>query len=354
MFSWPLEPDFGRVLTAVRRGEPDRVPFAELYHDHEIMEAVLGEPIPRHCPTLEDRRHYYRKRIQVWYQLGYDFVTIPVGPDLPSRKVEAPDTARLSRGMRSWVDESRGAIETREDFARYPWPDPEAVDCSAVEIAEEFLPEGMKIVVTTSGVLENVMWLMGYAPMCYAIADDPELICEMFQFVGERVLKAHETVAPADSVGATWLGDDMGFRHATMISPRLLKEHVFPWQKRMADAAHAQGKPFFLHACGNLEEIMDDLIDRVGIDAKHAFEDAIIPVPQAKRLYGSRVALMGGVDMHFICSASEDEVRAYVRRVLEECAPGGGYILGTGNSVANYVPLRNYLGMLDEGRKFCQ
>jgi uroporphyrinogen decarboxylase len=32
--------------------------------------------------------------------------------------------------------------------------------------------------------------------------------------------------------------------------------------------------------------------------------------------------------------------------------PGGGYCLGTGNSVANYIPLDNYLAMLDEGRKF--
>lgn len=107
---------------------------------------------------------------------------------------------------------------------------------------------------------------------------------------------------------------------------------------------------FLLHSCGNLREIMDDLIDEVGIDAKHSFEDGIQPVTEAKRLYGDRVALLGGIDVDYLCRSSEEEVRAYTRRVIEVCAPGGGWALGTGNSVANYIPVKNYLAMLDEGR----
>jgi uroporphyrinogen decarboxylase len=49
--------------------------------------------------------------------------------------------------------------------------------------------------------------------------------------------------------------------------------------------------------------------------------------------------------------ASETEVRSYVRGILKSCAPGGGYALGTGNSVTNHIPVQNYLAMLDEGRK---
>ena len=56
--------------------------------------------------------------------------------------------------------------------------------------------------------------------------------------------------------------------------------------------------------------------------------------------------------MDFLCRASGEQVRQRVRDTLESCLPGGGYCLGTGNSVANYIPLDNYLAMLDEGRKF--
>jgi uroporphyrinogen decarboxylase len=90
----------------------------------------------------------------------------------------------------------------------------------------------------------------------------------------------------------------------------------------------------------------------VRIDAKHSFEDTILNVQEAKRLYGGRVSLLGGIDMDFLCRADPKAVRQRVRETLEVCQPGGGYCLGTGNSVANYVPLENFLVMLDEGRKF--
>ena len=97
---------------------------------------------------------------------------------------------------------------------------------------------------------------------------------------------------------------------------------------------------------------MEDLIEEVRIDARHSFEDAIEPVTEAKRRYGDRVALLGGLDMDFLCRAKEEDLRKRVRQTLEVCMPGGGYCLGTGNSVANYIPLENYLIMLEEGRRW--
>ncbi len=97
---------------------------------------------------------------------------------------------------------------------------------------------------------------------------------------------------------------------------------------------------------------MDDLIHDVKIDARHSFEDVIEPVSQAKQRYGKDIALLGGIDVDFLCRATEGEVRQRVRDTLNACMPGGGYCLGTGNSVANYIPLENYLAMLDEGRRY--
>jgi len=61
---------------------------------------------------------------------------------------------------------------------------------------------------------------------------------------------------------------------------------------------------------------------------------------------------VGGVDVDFLCRHTEDEVKKYTRNILEKCAPGGGYALGTGNTVANYIPVKNYLAMLEAGRDF--
>jgi uroporphyrinogen decarboxylase len=93
---------------------------------------------------------------------------------------------------------------------------------------------------------------------------------------------------------------------------------------------------------------MGDLID-LGIDAKHSFEDKVMPVEDVYRRWGEQVALIGGVDVHLLASGTEAEVRRRTREILDACGSGGGYVLGTGNSVANYIPLRNYLAMVDEG-----
>jgi uroporphyrinogen decarboxylase len=182
--------------------------------------------------------------------------------------------------------------------------------------------------------------------------DDPALPQAIVDKVGECIAGLYEQIGDMDWVSAVWLNDDMGFKTQTMLSPPMMRRFIFPHQKRLVEIAHAHGKPVLLHACGNLSEVMEDLIEDVGVDAKHSFEDAIQPVSEFKRQYGGRVACLGGIDVHVLASGTEEQVRAYTRRRIEECAPGGGWTLGSGNSVANYIPVGNFLAMLDEGRKY--
>ena len=86
-----------------------------------------------------------------------------------------------------------------------------------------------------------------------------------------------------------------------------------------------------------------------GTDFYNEVSDAVA----AKHTYGQRVGLLGGIDVDFLCRENERAIRKRVRNTLDTCMPGGGYCLGTGNSVANYIPLNHYLTMLDEGRLYC-
>ena len=355
---WPeIKPDFDRLLKVFRReGVPDRVPFIELFADAEIVSAVAGET-PVDLLTMqidaEARKSALRQRIRFCQMVGFDFVWAVTHPPLLLRVpwLASQDTAALARPARVWVNENEGIIRTMADFEAFPWPSPADIDYSELDFVSENLPEGMKVIAETSGVLEFVMWMMGYATFAVALYEQPELVQGMFERVGDLMAAIYETMCDYETVGAVFLGDDMGHRSGPMIHPDHLRQYVFPRQKRLVDIAHAHGLPFLLHACGNLSVVMDDLIDYVGIDGKHSFEDTYLPVTEAKKLYGDRISILGGVDVDFLVRRSEDEVRAYTRRVLEACMPGGGYALGTGNSVANYIPVRNYLAMLDEGVK---
>lgn len=345
-------PDFERLRSALlRQGQPERVPLLELKADDEVIAGVMGAQYsPARDKTEKD--NWTRLQVRFWHGLGYDSVRLRCGLRLPMHRAAVDDTAELSRGQREWQSESDGPIANWDEFEKYPWPRAEDADFSEIELATKILPEGMKLIVSPYGMLEPLMWLMGYAPFAMALYDAPDLIEAMVERIWNIFVPISEAVLQMDSVGGLMPGDDMGFKTATMIAPDHLRRYVFPYHKKLAELCHARGKLYILHSCGNLETVMDDLIDDVKIDVKHSFEDVIVPVEQFKARYGQRVGTAGGIDVDLLTRGTEDQVRARVRQVLDACMPGSGYALGTGNSVANYVPVRNYLAMVDEGHRW--
>ncbi len=151
------------------------------------------------------------------------------------------------------------------------------------------------------------------------------------------------------NIGGVYVGDDMGFNTSTLVSPTVLREKFLPHLKKVADLVHDAGKLVILHSCGNVEAIMDDVCD-LGIDAKHSFEDQIMPVEEAHKRWGDRIGIVGGVDMHLLTIGPEEAIRKRTREILDACALKGHYVLGTGNSVADYIPMNHYYAMIDEGK----
>jgi uroporphyrinogen decarboxylase len=164
----------------------------------------------------------------------------------------------------------------------------------------------------------------------------------------------YKHILDLDRLVALFPGDDMGYKSATMISPAHLRLYTLPWHRRFAAMAHERGIPYFLHSCGNVVSIMEDLITDVRIDGKHSFEDAIIPVQEFQSRYGERIAVLGGLDINILSGKSAEEVRRHVRFLLETCGGRGRYAVGSGNSVPSYVPVENYLAMIEETHRFTQ
>jgi uroporphyrinogen decarboxylase len=348
------EPDVGNLLAVLRRERPRRVPLLELKLDDEVITALLGEPILRWRKDSppDERRRAIRQAIGLWHRLGYDAFRLRAGMPFARTQVEASDTAELSRGQRQWQDEHRGPIRTLDDIDEYAWPTLATVDFGpAEEIAAE-LPEGMGCIGFASGVFEWSSWLMGLESFSLALYDDPALVREVTDRVGRIVYEVLHAFCDLDHVVALWVGDDLGFKTGTMVSREHLREYILPWNRRFVELAHAHGRPFILHCCGNLKQVMPDLADSVGIDAKHSFEDVIEPVEEFHRQWASKVAAVGGVDVDVLARGSEQDVVRRTRQILDACAPGGAYACGSGNSVANYVPVDNYLAMVETVHRF--
>lgn len=357
-------PNFAE-LEQVLKGQqiPRRVHLVELSIDDEVLQAItegyLGEPWIAwehdwiNAPPPEP---YLIQLITLYYKLGYDLVPkiMPTFHHLPTwRRQWAEDTAGLSKERRGWVDQGRGLISSWQDFEKFPW-DRIKPECSACEMVARNLPEGMKMAVSTKlfeHVLEN---LLGYETFFYKLYDEPELVSGVFNLWGQKVYNYYKSVIGMDEVGVIFHLDDLGFRTSTMVSPTILRQFVFPWLRRYAALAHDHRKMFWLHSCGNLfqGDVIEDLLQDVQIDAFHSFQDIIMPVAEFKARYGDRVATLGGVDMDKLVRMDETSLREYIRGILKQCVPGGRFALGSGNGIANYIPLHNYLIMLDESRRY--
>ncbi len=350
-----VQPDFEAFRRCLlRQEEPRRVFHTELYLDAGIKDAVAQRFQLARDLDPADPFFPLRRDIEIHRFLGYDMIRYhpPFDfwiPTLAARDTAAPEDAEAQR---NWVNEHSGPIQSWEDFERYPWLDPEKVDTRGLEWLDKNLPDDMAVYDLTAHILEQTSNLLGYESLCYKIYEDPDLVDAIIQRVGEIYLGYSRLLCQFRCVGVLWGSDDMGFRTQTLLPPDWLKEKILPWHTKAAAIAHESGRLYFLHCCGNIEALMDAFIDDVQIDAKHSFEDTILPPTKAHCRWGGRIAILGGIDVDFLCRHEEPAIRQRVRETLDVCHPGGGYALGTGNSVANYMPLDHYLVMLDEGRRY--
>jgi uroporphyrinogen decarboxylase len=329
-----------------------RPTLVEYIIDESVMRPVLARAGCEWVdPSLGETAHeaYLKNFAEFYYRMGYSLVKFERALNFPSHHLVAADTAPYVQRDRSWNDQHQGVITSWETFEKYRWPKIEDFDFSSFEILTRVLPEGMGLMLShAGGPYEVLSALMSYEGLCLALYDDFTLVKAVADRVGELMLRYYQHLLTFDRVVAIFPGDDMGFRTATLIGPDHLRSLTLPWHRRYAELAHARGVPYFLHSCGNLLGIMDTLIDEVGIDGKHSYEDAIIPVEEFQARFGQRIAVLGGLDVHTLSIGTPEDVRRRTRQLIDTCAPRGRYAIGSGNSIPSYIPAENYLAMVEE------
>lgn len=331
------DPDFSRLLTAFKLTEPDRVPLIELMVDEEVKEAFLG----RSVTSMKDE-------VEFWLATGYDYVPLMV-INITPRNVAVIDSHQTSYkdGLqeRAWILESDGAITSLDDLAACEWPEADDSLFSNYEEIAAFLPPEMKVIGTVSALFETVTQAMGLQTFCINLYDNPQLIDEIFHKAGKLIGDCVEKMLQFDHVGAVWITDDLAYNQGAIIDPQLYRQYIYPWYKRYAKMVHDAGRPFLLHSCGNTKPLFEDIID-IGFDALHPLESNAVDIYQAKKDIGSRICLMGNVDLSYMLPrGSIDEITEDVKKLIGNVGTGGGFCLGSSNSIPNYVPLDKYLAM---------
>jgi uroporphyrinogen decarboxylase len=338
------EPCFERVLTTLKLVEPDRVPLGEIWIDPEVKDAFMGFPVR----NLKDD-------VEFWRRAGYDFIALDVDlyatPQI-QRGISrtAPNTATLYAGHRverSWATSHVGAISTQSDCESFPWPTANDVDLSHLAEACRHLPTGMKALVTSGHVFTATWQLMGFEAFCVALYEDSGLVDEILLRLGDETLALLERILAYDSVGVLCFQDDIAYTNGLMISPDMLRRIFFPWLHKFVSLCHDAGRPVLFHSDGNLNKAMQDIVDSE-VDGIQAIEPKCMDIAAVKRDFGQNLALMGNLDLGYtLTRGTPQEVKDEVRSIIHHAGSGGGLLVGSANSITNYVPLENYQALLD-------
>ncbi|MFO7976231.1 MAG: uroporphyrinogen decarboxylase family protein [Candidatus Hydrogenedentota bacterium] len=349
-------PDAQRFVDMLMGRSEGPSPLIEYIVDPPVMKPIVTGLLGRKwIDSPSDKaslKAYLDNFIVFWHRMGYDFVRLEIGLPFAEKHILHEDVVAQSEHQRAWTNQHEGTITSWENFERYNWPSPEDVDFFPLEYICANLPEGMGFVTChAGGIFEHVSQIMSIEGLCIATYEQPDLVAAVFDKVGVLLEAYYERLLGLEDLCAILQGDDMGFRTGTLIAPDDIKRYALPWHKRLAQRTHEAGLPYFLHSCGNIASLIDDLVEDVGIDGKHSFEDAIIPVEEFQAKYGGKIAVLGGMDINRLSAGTPDEVRTHTRYLSETCGARGRYAIGSGNSIPSYVPIENYLAMLDEAHE---
>jgi len=348
MNDYGFEPDFENLHHVLMGGKGYRVPNMELVIDREVKDAFMGRPIV----SLEDE-------IEFRYRAGYDYAWISIGMIDPAGTVnkdlvtKTTDKSKHVAGKdeRVWADEHAGIIKNRNDLESFPWPDATRLDYSPFVEAEKHLKAGMKIIAVLGKIFTAAWQLMGLENFSLMMYDDPGMIDELIGRIGRLQINVLKKVTAFVTVGAIWVPDDLAYHTGTIVPGDWLKTKIFPFYREMGDICRHAGKPFIYHSDGNLESMIDTIID-VGFNALHPIEPESMDIYDLRHRVGNRLCLIGNIRVHSLATESPEAIRELVRDRIVNLGYHGAYCVGSSNSVPNYVPVENYRAMLEADAEF--
>jgi uroporphyrinogen decarboxylase len=346
-----------RVLTALSRREPDRVPV------NYSANAAIDARLKRHFGLAPDDDEGLREA------LGVDFRGIAApyaGPrlhaDMPERGLKVCDWGTRRR----WMEHETGGYwdfcefplldVDEETIARWPMPSPDAHDYSGVRAACE---RQRKYAVYVGGqglgcVMNLAGLFRGMEQVFLDLAlDEPAGLRLIDRLLDIQFEVARRTLEAAQGgIDFMWIGEDLGTQHTPLISMDMLKKHILPRQRRFFELAKFHGIPVMLHTCGSSSWAYDAYI-QMGLAAVDTLQPEATNMSPAylKQTFGDRLAFHGCISTAGpVATGTIQEVRQSCRDTLEIMMPGGGYCFAPTHDLQDNSPTENVLAMYETAR----
>ncbi len=314
-----------RAICALELEEPDRVPMFEL--EFQYPEEIIGkkyvitseqddwtkkvfkdflkeEPVTRQRKSLDITEYNTRVLAETCRKMGYDIIRVAFVPD----QIKAIRLLRKIASDHLIAGSAGGTLG---------------------------IPDG-----------KNMLNLI------HEIYAKP---AEFRKTMDETIKASVESIKEQADAGAELVFDctDYCLKEGPFFPLWINRDLVFPYLKKLVEAAHSKGIYFVKHTDGNLWSIIDDLV-ATGIDALHSVDpSAGMKLTEVKQCYGDKVAVCGNVDAATTMAyGTPEQVAKEAKQCIRDAAHGGGFFLTTSNCIYKGVPPINAVTLSETGQKY--
>ncbi len=311
-----------------------------------VLESIVHRPVdrvPLYCwlfwldqfAEIEQRFGTVR---DFYDRLHLDMVqTFPTRSLLPDRNVNdhiplPGDGARVGEASERNIF---GRVYSMEEALLTPFSDPDDADLYA-EIRDDVRfhkdKKGRAVFVQTPGVFETATTMLGLQQTMEATILCPDRLTALFARIADWTVRYidHALDCGCDVIHVS---DDWGSNRGLLISPRTLREQVFPYEQRITAHARRRGAPLSLHSDGNLWKAMD-LVLELGFQVLHPVQaSAGMDCARFQREFGSRLCMYGGLDVRTtLGSGNLEAIRGEIAHTMQHGKTGGGLIFCTSHT----------------------
>jgi hypothetical protein len=327
-----------RVQTVLQGEMPDRVPYVEVGIDFPFICKLLNLQVPtgRFFESGEYESPPVEIQLKVNQVLHRDVLVYNMMPPIPAIKQIGKDNILF------FTD---GRVKSEKDLDLIQLPDP-ASDAYLLP-ARHFLDlagDYATICATRIGISPSYL-AMGLQHFLYSLYDDPGLIEEILSQYTDFALNVVEQAARL-KFDILWTSDDIAFRSGPFISPRMFRRLILPHIRKVAVRVRELGIPWVYHSDGDLTEIWKDLVE-LGVRGLNPIEPLCMDIRQLKKRWGRQIILIGNVDVSLLAEGTPERVREETLGLLRDMAPGGNFMLASGNSITSYCKVDCVKAMCD-------
>ena len=254
-------------------------------------------------------------------------------------------TMRLCKGRATLPLPLDHPVESMDDWlAIKPWYEfsEERFGARWEMVAREHLAAGRVVTVNIPGGFDEPRQLMGEEALCLAFYDQPEMVHDMLDTIGETALRVLDRVSSAIQVDLLSVHEDMAGKSGPLIGPRLVAEYIRPYYGRVWDMLAERGARLFdQDSDGNMSAVIPAFLD-AGVNCMHPMEPAAgMDIVQIRERFGNRLAFYGGIDKH-VLRRSKESIFAELEYKIPPMVRSGGCVLALDHRIPNGTPLDHY------------